>query len=467
MADSALNKRVGLADLIEPESFREVIKSFADLYGIGIRVFDLQGSKVADVRVAQRSICQIVHRHSEGRRACAAVVHQLKTLPLDDVRGAGQFIGCFTGLRYAVMPLLHEGDLLGRLIFGPFWPKDGLRPAESLFAVEPNVRRDDVAEVVAELRSASDEGVVKMLLRLKAVIDVILFTSYRAMLTSSMHVESVTSNYRELMEKNQQLAAANDKLTEVDRLKSNFLAVVSHELRTPLTSIIGYAEMLREGMAGPLNDEQKSYVGTIMNKGDNLLEMISSLLDISRIETGRVEITWGDVDIPDLIESALSHVLPQAAKKHIVLHSDIDPELKKTPGDVEKLRQILINLLANAVKFTPEEGQVSISVNRYFGARHHDGNAEPESGAIFAIGEEDFVRFQVSDTGVGISADYHERVFESFFQVDSSSTRAFGGTGLGLAIVKSFVDAHAGDIWLESELGSGTVVTVLIPLHRS
>jgi signal transduction histidine kinase len=332
--------------------------------------------------------------------------------------------------------------------------------------MEPGLDFGQLAELARAVRDASDEGVRKMLGQLKLFVEVLLFSSYRAALTSQMHIESVTANYRELTDKNRQLLEANARLKEADRVKSNFLAMVSHELRTPLTSIIGYAEMLHEGMAGELNAEQREYIGTIMDKGETLLSMISSLLDISRIEAGKLRLVVSEISLPEVAAAAVSSVLPQITKKKLVFAQQLADDLPALGADRDKVRQILINLLANAVKFTPEGGSVRLEIDRFFGARH--GLAEAgASGSIFERGEEDFIRIRVADTGIGIPADQQARIFESFYQVDSSSTREYGGTGLGLAIVKSFVESHRGDVWVESRVGTGSTFTVLLPTARS
>ncbi|MFH1811992.1 MAG: ATP-binding protein [Pseudomonadota bacterium] len=467
VAESILQRQIRLVDLVEPESFREVIKSFADLYGIGIKVYDAGGTKVADVRLGEASLCSYLFGFAETRQACTRHVSSLKSTGLADVVDGVRVSDCVSGLRYAVVPLSYDGDLLGRLIFGPFWPREAPGPAAALFELQPDLDRGEIDRMADVYRTASDEGVRHMLGQLKSVIDVILYTSYRALLTSSMHVESVTANYHEIIEKNRQLTETTERLKELDRLKSNFLAVVSHELRTPLTSVIGYAEMLLEGMAGELNPEQRDYTSTIMEKGESLLQMISSLLDISRIESGKLKMMWSDVSLGEVAAAAVSTVLPLISKKKIQFIQLLQDNLPTLHCDREKLKQILINLLANAVKFTPVEGQVKLEIDRTLCLRRHPvrvGETEPTS--IFDEVEEDFIRFRVTDSGIGIAADHQERVFESFYQVDSSSTREYGGTGLGLSIVKNFVEGHGGDVWVESTPGEGATFQVLLPLVR-
>jgi len=273
---------------------------------------------------------------------------------------------------------------------------------------------------------------------------VLVFTSHKAMISSQLHIESVTESYREVQEKNKKLQDALDRLQELSRLKSNFLATVSHELRTPLTSVIGYSEMLLEGIAGELNDEQKDYLKTILEKGESLLRLISSILDLSRIEARGVQLVRKPTQLDDLVQSALESVLPQSIKKKLKLHTQVSPGLPKVVIDADKLRQCLVNLLSNSVKFTPAGGNVTIGADR-------DG--------------EDTVRLWVEDTGVGIPEEHLPRLFERFYKEDPA--RSGGGTGLGLAIVKRLVEAHQGSIHVEANEPVGPVFVVTLPAGRT
>jgi signal transduction histidine kinase len=241
-------------------------------------------------------------------------------------------------------------------------------------------------------------------------------------------------------------------LKELDRLKSAFLATVSHELRTPLTSIIGYSEMLAEGLAGALNDEQVDYVRTIMEKGETLLKLISSILDISQIEAGKVRLNFEPMDPVELINSSASSLKPQAQKKGVVLEAKLPARMVQVNGDRDRLRQVVVNLLTNAVKFTPKGGRVTLTLT--------DVSHQPDLNC-------DGFRVIVEDSGVGIPADQFDKIFNSFYQVDSSSTREYGGAGLGLAIVKSFVEGHGGIVRVASEMGHGSRFTLILPVVPS
>jgi two-component system sensor histidine kinase BarA len=283
------------------------------------------------------------------------------------------------------------------------------------------------------------------------VLGALVASGQRAYLTTQLHIEAMLETHRELELHNAKLAQANTRLKELDRLKSTFLGTVSHELRTPLASIIGYSEMLAEGLAGALNPEQLLYVRTIVEKGESLLNLISSILDLSQIEAGKLRLVIAPVELGGVIQTAVSSVAPQAQRKGVEVEVRLPhgPQPRLT-ADADKLRQVMVNLLANAVKFTSSGGRVSVVMS--------------EVGAQSEVGGQGY-RVFVEDTGVGIRSDQFEHIFQSFYQVDGSSTREHGGAGLGLAIVKSLVEGHGGRVSVESEFGRGSRFTVVLPLR--
>lgn len=204
-----------------------------------------------------------------------------------------------------------------------------------------------------------------------------------------------------------------------------------------------------------------------MEKGENLLSLISQILDLSRIESGNLRLHFSDFNVADVLKGATTSVLPQAKKKPIQLEIDVAPDLGFYRGDKDKIGQIVVNLLGNAVKFTPERGRILLQADRWVGPRREPQTTEQDhgAGALFDLPEETFLRVLVEDSGIGIPAEKAERVFERFYQVENSSTREYGGTGLGLSIVKSFVEGHGGDIWCESDVGKGAKFTVLLPIE--
>ncbi len=438
---SVLQQEVSLGDLLDARSFSEVCQSFAELYRIGLKVFDAAGNKLVDVKVGNADFCGYIWQKPEGRAQCVATVQRVKGDPLPEAARSAAF-PCFSGCRYVARQILHEGGVIGRVVFGPFVPDDLAQLPASLTSISPDFDAATAASFMQKIRRAPQATAEKVLQHFCEVLDVLVFSGHKNLLTARLHIEAVQESYRELQEKNRQLENSYAKLKELDRLKSNFLATMSHELRTPLTSVIGYSEMMLEGLGGSLTPEQREYVGIIMEKGENLLQLITSVLDITKIEAGRVRLALSDVDVAQLIRDSVSTLLPVARKKSLQVLCDPPEGLPPVHWDSDKLRQCVINLVSNAVKFTPEGGTVTVS------AATHPG---------------DRVAITVTDTGVGIEADHQPRIWDVFYQVDGSSTREHGGAGLGLAIVKSFVEAHGGEVRVSSVPQGGSTFTLVLP----
>ena len=244
--------------------------------------------------------------------------------------------------------------------------------------------------------------------------------------------------FREIEEKSKQIEAAN-------RHKSEFLANMSHELRTPLNAIIGFSEVLGERMFGELNEKQAEYTDDILTSGRHLLSLINEILDLSKVEAGRMELEVATFDLPLAIDNARTFVRERATKHGINLDVTVDERLGDFVGDERKIKQILLNLLSNAVKFTPEGGRIGIK------ARQADGSVE----------------ISVSDTGIGIAPEDQPKIFEEFRQVGGDYTHKTEGTGLGLTLAKKFVELHGGRIWVESEVGKGSTFSFTLPERSS
>ncbi|MBL9016378.1 MAG: HAMP domain-containing histidine kinase [Myxococcales bacterium] len=271
-------------------------------------------------------------------------------------------------------------------------------------------------------------------------------------LAAATHEEAMQVTFGELTEHNQRLTRAVSRLEELDRLKSNFLATMSHELRTPLTSVIGYAEMMAEGLAGPVSGEQKDYLTTILGKADQLLGLITSVLDVSSLETGQLALERSQLSLAEVVASEVAIFQPQAGRRGIAIQLSSQGDTVVV-GDRRKIRQIVSSLLSNAVKFTPDRGKVGVEVR---------------PGPL-APGDDDTpsaVQLVVRDSGIGISREAVAKIFEPFYQADSSSTRAFGGTGLGLTLAKAYVEAHGGRIWVDTAPGAGSTFVATFPIAR-
>jgi len=252
---------------------------------------------------------------------------------------------------------------------------------------------------------------------------------------------------------------------EVERAKSTLLATVSHEMRTPLTSVIGYAEMLLEGMVGPINDEQREYLATILGKADHLLRLITSMLDLARAEASPPTVERRPVSIVEVIERAATALTSEAERRAIALTLQ-GGQLPRVMADSRRIRQVLMHLIANAIKFTPRGGDVVVAAE-VGPLSASDLLPAPSSPPPTIMPEELARRFgirvSVRDTGIGISPMAQARIFEPFFQVDQSSTREYSGTGLGLSLAKSYVEAHGGSIWVHSQPGRGSTFTLSLP----
>jgi len=239
----------------------------------------------------------------------------------------------------------------------------------------------------------------------------------------------------------EELGRLYQQLEAASRHKSEFLANMSHELRTPLNAIIGFSEVLLERMFGELNPKQEEYLQDITTSGRHLLSLINDILDLSKVEAGRMELEPGAFDLPAALESCLTLVRERATRHGVTLGLTVDERLGQVVADERKVRQVVLNLLSNAVKFTPEGGRVALNAVRA------DGAAE----------------ISVSDTGIGIEPADQELIFEEFRQAGGDYTRKREGTGLGLALARRFVELHGGRIWVKSEIGKGSTFTFTLP----
>ena len=329
----------------------------------------------------------------------ARVVEQARTLEIPDSEAPGvpdlfakaARIGKFRSAVF--VPLVRDGKGIGTLVLTHPRPGFRLRPRQ-----------------LALLKTFADQALI-------AIENVRL-----------MH---------EIGEKTRQLEVAS-------RHKSEFLANMSHELRTPLNAVIGFSEVLRAKMVGEVNEKQAEYLDDIRESGEHLLSLINDILDLSKIEAGRMELELSRFDLPKAIAHTLTQVRARALRDGIELAKDIDPRLGEFQADERKVKQILLNLLSNAVKFTPRGGKVDVSV----------------------VSFEKKIEISVRDTGAGISPEDQPSLFEQFRQVGSDRSRKAEGTGLGLALAKRFVELHGGQIRVDSAPGKGSTFTVLLPIRN-
>ncbi len=303
-------------------------------------------------------------------------------------------------------------------------------------------------EIVANMRARGSRSVLAVpMFRRDEVIGGISLAHHDVDGFSDVHVELLETFaaqaviaienarlFREIEQKTRELEAASQH-------KSEFLASMSHELRTPLNAILGFSEILAQGMFGAVNDKQAEYLRDILDSGQHLLSLINDILDLSKIEAGRMELEVSEFDLPQAILNGLTLVRERALRRGIDLHHAIDDRLGSIRADERKVKQVLLNLLSNALKFTPEGGRVEVRAAM--------------AGAS--------VEIAVADTGVGIAPKDQEAVFEEFRQVGAAEKKA-EGTGLGLALSRKFVELHGGRIWVESEPGRGSTFTFALPI---
>jgi two-component system, sensor histidine kinase and response regulator len=241
-----------------------------------------------------------------------------------------------------------------------------------------------------------------------------------------------------------ELQEALNKLSELDKLKSNIIANISHELRTPLTHIKGYQELLLAGAMGDLNPEQESTLKTIRRSTERLERLIEDLINFSQISRGEISLRLGRVEMNRVAENVLNHSMLKAEDKHIQIQKKFTENLLAVNVDEEKISWVIMQLIDNAIKFTPENGQITIRLENRV------------NGVLAAV----------EDTGIGIAADKINEIFEPFHQLDGSSTRRFGGTGLGLSLVRQIIQAHHTKIEVSSEPGKGSKFEFLLPLYQ-
>lgn len=253
--------------------------------------------------------------------------------------------------------------------------------------------------------------------------------------------QKVAERTAQLAAANQDLEEANQSLAQANRMQSEFLTMISHEFRTPLTSIMTFTELLLEGAAGENNQEQQEYLTDVLESSQRLLNMVNDLLDLSRLEAGKIKLFRELVAVRDLVRDAERTLRPLLEKKGLTLQTELSADLPLVEVDPLRITQVILNLLGNAIKFTPEGGRVRVT-------------ARPDG---------DDLEVSVSDTGVGIAPEDQERIFEAFRQAGASRPE---GSGLGLALARSLVEMHGGRIWLESRVGKGTTFRFTLPVCR-
>jgi two-component system, NarL family, sensor histidine kinase BarA len=451
-----------IEDFVSRSLLVELLEGASSLFRLPIRVFGGKGTLLAEGAAATPALYGLLSAKPKGQKVVIRAVELVKAAEPDT--GVVFLQPCPPGLRYAVAAVKYDGRKIGRIVVGPFRAVPTTEPPQEMVELLDEVTPDRICESWNDVGEADDATIEKLVKHLSNALDLIFFSGHRALLASNMHLASVRESYRELEEKTTSLEQAYERLKELDKLKSNFLATVSHELRTPLTSIIGYSEMLTAGIAGELTQEQHEFIATIQEKGSQLLELIKGLLDLTKLESGTLILRKCETNISDLLDDVVQTFLPLARRKAVELSAKSEEGLPTVWGEPARLRQVFSNLTENAIKFTPTHGRISLTARAVTIAMRVDEESPP---VVLRNLRRTGVEIRVADTGIGIDENERGRVFDAFYQVDSSSTREQGGTGLGLSIVKRLVDAHDGAVAIESNLPSGTVFVVTLPCRKA
>lgn len=321
------------------------------------------------------------------------------------------------------LPLIASNELLGVLVVGSLYPMP--EKARNVLNVVASSLSAAVANIQAFQRTQEQAGELAV--------------------RSKQQEEANT----ELRRQRDTLTVLNSALEEANQARSQFLSTMSHELRTPLTAIIGFSQiMLRDIEKAKASSRQKSNVERILRNGQHLLALINDVLDLAKSESGRMDVAYKDVNVKELITSVMEETQSLATERGLQLEMAVDERATHLETDEMKLRQILLNLLSNALKFTPQGG-ITITASYL-----------PASGD-----ESDRIAIAVKDTGIGIPQEIQERIFEAFYQADNSNTRKYGGTGLGLSIVRQFTELLDGKLEIQSSEGVGSTFTVMLPVH--
>lgn len=454
-ADLLMGDVVRLEEVLSRDEVTKVCKSFFSIFGLPVRVISREGELLADVH-QDRSLCRFLNTIPAGERACDATVGDVRSV---DPEGRSVVHACFTGAVYLITSLDYQGRSIGRFVIGPYVPAELGEAPESLLAVDPSMDAEVALDHFETMPRVGRDVADQLRNHLQSIFELLVFSGHRTRLASTMQVASVRENYRELAEKNERLKASVEELKELDKLKSSFLATVSHELRTPLTSIIGYTEMLESGAAGALSDGQSEFLGTIRSKADQLLGLIGRLLDLGRLEADTMKLHKEAVDPRVLLSDVGTTIVPAANRGNVQLDIEIADDTPKLHGDPVRLRQILLNLAENAVKFTPEDGRIELRAE----AGTLDSGVGGGFGEAMFSSSKPAVVLTVRDSGQGIAEEQVGRIFDAFYQIDGSTTREHGGAGLGLSIAKQLVEAHEGKIEVQSAVGEGTVFMITLP----
>lgn len=339
--------------------------------------------------------------------------------------------------------------------------------SELMFGVEPKVEMQ--AALQAQRQLGFKKFVITPLVAEKKVLGAIIGASTTAFVEDIVidSLENFANQAAMALESAQlirDLEEKNLQLIEADKVKSYFLTIMSHELRTPLNAVLGYTEILMDNVLGKLNDEQRKSLSEVLRNGQNLLELINSVLDLAKLESGKMEINVDAFDLSDLAKDVKNNLMPLTAKKGHELNIHIQENLPPIKADAIKIRQILVNLIGNSIKFTKPQGEIDVFLEYYDDAHElWAQDFKEEENLSSEIKKSPAFLIRVRDNGIGIKRQDIQSIFELFKQADLGYTRDYEGSGLGLALTKQLVLLHEGRIVAESEYGKGTEIKVILP----
>ncbi|MFZ5801396.1 MAG: sensor histidine kinase [Candidatus Omnitrophota bacterium] len=339
-------------------------------------------------------------------------------------------------------PIINNGKILSTLNT-PKHTQD--RVAQifhvSYFVIAPIMTQDGIAGIIFAGNKAGDS----LLTEGDEELISILANQIGQSLENARLFEQVYHSHQELENKvsvrTKELAAALEEVRNINKMKSDFVSAVSHELRTPLTSIKGFASILMTGKLGAVPPEVKDRLEKINKHSDSLVQLINDLLDISRIEAGRIEMKYEFKPLAPIVEAVADLLSPQLKDKKIILAINVTKDLKPVFVDSGQIQRVFVNLINNAIKFTPPNGRITVR----------------------ALDAGDFIQTDITDTGIGIAKADQEKIFDEFYRVDNTVNQSLQGTGLGLSLVKRIIEAHRGKIWVRSELNEGATFSFTLP----
>ncbi|OGL43170.1 MAG: hypothetical protein A2161_10390 [Candidatus Schekmanbacteria bacterium RBG_13_48_7] len=367
------------------------------------------------------------------------------------------FLCEFSNIAFGCIPLKIQNRKLGHCLFGPFFLNNDKNFKNRSNPLINELYSPELLNILKKLMPEPPEEISLRLKYIHGILNHIIKNNYSEYSIQIKYKEFVDKSFQELQEKNIELEQAVTKLKEFDQLKSDFLSNVSHELRTPLTPIIAYTELLLED---DLSNAQRDYLKIILENSEHLYELIQDLLTISKLESGKLKLVHTKLYFPVILERSLETVRHIADGKQILITTDYPPSIPLIIGDETRLQQILNNLINNAVKFTPDNGRITIKVEPMQNYTSDISNDIKNRDSQF----EKMLTITISDTGIGIPPNKIHAIFDRFHQVDGSSTREYSGVGLGLNIVKNLVELHGGKIWVISSPGVGSSFSFTIPI---